>query len=65
MRPCVVRGIEAADNPKEFHLAVQMIGLKTPQWQYFKYDTLTLRGEWIGCLDLGHRAYEGHSFRME
>ncbi len=64
-RPCVVVGIERSfDEPMEYHLAVQMIGLKTPARQYFKYRPLTHQGEWVGCLDMGHKAYEGHSFRM-
>lgn len=62
---CRVMGVERGDGQHEYHLAVQIIGLKTPQWQYFKYCTLTYQGEWVGCLDIGHRAYEGHSFRVD
>lgn len=62
---CYVMGMERGEEPHDYHLAVQIKYLKTPQWQYFTYSTLTLEGEWVGCLDIGHKAYKGHSFRME
>lgn len=58
----IPRGMEKVPGRDQYHIAVTAIGVKTPQYQHFLYSPSEGKGLWLGTLNPGHRAYEGHSF---
>lgn len=55
-------GLEAVEGePGTYDLKVNVLGLKMPGYQHFRYCPANGQGEWVGYFELGHKAYEGHS----